>query len=186
MGLHKEACAVAVALLECNAPRPVRCATNAVPLSPHAFLLMEDQYHAGGISVTVTRHFSLGSASAAIVVLVAAFVMTLATDSARSETTIGRWCDRMIPNLPEYNRTIAIDIADDGKVLLTSNFRDGSSSVNELRETSGGIYEVIESSSGDKYRLVPSSGDLQLLDNDGLIRIASRLENTPQDNECST
>ena len=148
--------------------------------------LIEDYWHAEGTSVTVTRHFSLGSASAAIVLMVAAFVLTLSTESARSETTIGRWCDRMIPNLPEYNRTIAIVVADDGKVLLTSNFRDGSSSVDELRETSGGIYEVIGSSSGDKYRLVPSTGDLQLLDNDGLIRVASRLENSSQRNECST
>ena len=92
----------------------------------------------------------------------------------------------MIPNLPEYNRTITIVIADDGKILLTSNFKDGSSSVNELREALGGIYEVIGSSSGDKYRFVASTGDLQLLDDDGLIRVASRLKNAPQSNECST
>ena len=133
-----------------------------------------------------TQHFSLSSATAAIIILVAAFVLIFATDLARSETTIGRWCDRMIPNLPEYNRTITIVIADDGKVLLTSNFKDGSSSVNELREGLDGVYEVIGSSSGDKYRFVASTGDLQLLDDDGLIRVASRLENAPQSNGCST
>ncbi len=92
----------------------------------------------------------------------------------------------MIPNLPAYNRTITIVVADDGKVLLTSNFKDGSSSVNELREVSGGIYEVIENSFGEKYRFVASTGNLQLLDDDGLIRVASRLENAPETNECST
>lgn len=132
----------------------------------------------------VTRHCSVGPAYAATLFLVAALILTLATELARSETTIGRWCDRMIPNLPEYNRTIGIVIADDGKVLLTSNLRDGSSSVNELREMSGGIYEVIGSSTGDKYRIVPSTGNLQLLDDDGLIRVANRLENTPHANEC--
>ena len=99
--------------------------------------------------------------------------------------TIGRWCDRMIPNQPKYNRTMAIVITNDGKTMLKSKFSDGSSSTNELREAAGNIYEKIGSGSGDKYRIVPSTGALQLLDEDGLIRVASRLENTPQRNECS-
>lgn len=135
--------------------------------------------------MTTIRHRSVSSAIAAVFILIAAFSLTLTADLARSETTIGRWCDRMVPNLPQFNRTIAIIIADDGKVLLMSNFNDGSSSVNELREAPGNIYEMMDSSSGDKYRIVANTGDLQLLDDDGLIRIASRLENTPQNNECS-
>ena len=90
----------------------------------------------------------------------------------------------MIPSNPQYNRTMTIVITNDGKVVLQSAFNDGSSSVNELRETPSGIYEKIGSSWGDKYRVVPSSGDLQLLDDDGLVRVARRLENTPQRNEC--
>ena len=118
-------------------------------------------------------------------VLVTGFLLPLVTDVAGSETTIGRWCDRLIPNLSEYNRTMAIVIANDGKVVLESKFNDGSSSINELRETAGSIYEKFGSSSGDKYRIVPSTGNLQLLDKDGLIRVATRLENTPKRNECS-
>ena len=115
----------------------------------------------------------------------AGFLLAFATGAAGSETTIGRWCDRMIPNLPEYNRTMAIVITNDGKVMLKSKFSDGSSSINELREIMGNIYEQIGSDHGDKYRIVPSSGELQLLDEDGLIRVAGRLENTPQSKECS-
>ena len=118
-------------------------------------------------------------------ILVAGVSLPLVTDAAESETTIGRWCDRMLPNLSKYNGTMAIVIANDGKVVLKSKFNDGSSSINELRETAGSIYEKIGSGSGDKYRIVPSTGNLQLLDKDGLIRIATRLENTPQRNECS-
>ena len=39
-------------------------------------------------------------------VLVTGFLLPLVTDVAGSETTIGRWCDRLIPNLSEYNRTM--------------------------------------------------------------------------------
>ena len=118
-------------------------------------------------------------------ILVIGFLLPLITDAAGSETTIGRWCDRMLPNLSKHNQTMAIVIANDGKVVLKSNFNDGSSSINELRETAGSIYEKIGSNFGDKYRVVPSTGNLQLLDKDGLIRVATRLENTPQRNECS-
>ena len=104
---------------------------------------------------------------------------------AAGETTIGRWCDRMLPNMPKYNRTMAIVITDGGKVVLKWSAGDGSSSTNDLREASGGIYEKIGSSTGDKYRIVSSTGNLQLLDNDGLIRVAARLENTPRSNECA-
>ena len=119
------------------------------------------------------------------VIIVAMFVLAFATDAAEGETTIGRWCDRMIPNVPKYNYIMAIVITNDGKVMLKSKFNDGSSSINELREAAGNIYEEIGSSYGDKYRIVPSTGNLQLLDEDNLIRVATRLENTPQSNECS-
>ena len=119
------------------------------------------------------------------VIIVAMFVLAFATDAAEGETTIGRWCDRMIPNVPKYNYIMAIVITNDGKVMLKSKFNDGSSSTNKLREAAGNIYEEIGSSYGDKYRIVPSTGNLQLLDEDNLIRVATRLENTPQSNECS-
>ena len=81
---------------------------------------------------------------------------------------------------------MAIVIADNGKVVLQSQFRDGSSSTTrELREAAGSIYEKIGSTYGDKYRIIPSTGNLQLLDEDGLVRVAARLENTPSSRECS-
>lgn len=104
---------------------------------------------------------------------------------AQSETTIGRWCDHMLPNMPKFNYVMAIVVGDDGKVILRSKFGDGSSGTSQLREAGGGIYEMVKSGSGDKYRIIPSTGDLQLLDNDGLVRVATRLENTPKSGECS-
>ena len=113
------------------------------------------------------------------VLLIGAFIGT-----AHAETTVGRWCDKQIPTMPKYNGILAIVITDDGAVELRTRWGDGSSLVTKLSEKAGGIYAAVGSSSGDKYRVVPADGNLQLLDNDGLIRVAIRLENTPQPGEC--
>ena len=122
-----------------------------------------------------------------IPIMVVAFFCFLlfAADLAAAETTIGRWCDRMLPNLPGYNQILSIVVADDGRVIGKFEFSDGFSRVVELREDVGGIYSVIGSRSGDKLRIIPTTGELQLLDDDGLIRLAIRLENTPKNGECS-
>jgi len=104
--------------------------------------------------------------------------------TVHAETTVGRWCDKQIPTMPKYNGILAIVITDDGAIELRSRWGDGSSLVTKLSEQGGGIYAAVGSSSGDKYRVVPADGNLQLLDNDGLIRVAIRLENTPQPGEC--
>ena len=103
---------------------------------------------------------------------------------ASAETVIGRWCDKMVPNLPQFNSVMTIMITDEGKVELRLKFNDGSATEVELMEAAGGVYETV-GDSGDKYRIVPNTGNLQLLDDDGLISIATRLENTPQSEECS-
>ena len=110
--------------------------------------------------------------------------MIAAAGPVQAETTIGRWCDKQIPTMPQYNGIMEIVITDDGAIELRTRYGDGSNAVSVLNEQPGGIYAAVGSGSGDKYRVVPSDGNLQLLDNDGLIRIATRLENTPQSGEC--
>ena len=90
----------------------------------------------------------------------------------------------MLPNSPKYNRTMAIVITNDGKRSQFQVSMMVPQSTNELGKHRW-VYLKTGSGSGDKYRVVPSTGELQLLDGDGLIRVASRLENTPQPNECS-
>lgn len=104
--------------------------------------------------------------------------------SATRETTIGRWCDRMIPNSPKYNRTMTIQVNDNGMLVAFSRFGDGSTNESKLTERSGGVFFVNGSSSGDRYRIIPATGNLQLIDNDGLIRVANRLENEPRRGDC--
>jgi len=104
--------------------------------------------------------------------------------SATGETTIGRWCDRMIPNSPKYNRTMTIKVNDNGMLMAFSRFGDGSTNESKLTERSGGVFFVNGSSSGDRYRIIPATGNIQLIDNDGLIRVANRLENEPRLGDC--
>ena len=110
--------------------------------------------------------------------------LTLVSATATAETTIGRWCDRWAPNQKSH-RIMTITLSDDGTIMLTSKFGDGSSLVDKLRERPNGILEKIGSPYGDKVRIVPSDGNLQLFDRDGLIRVAARLENTARQGECS-
>ena len=101
------------------------------------------------------------------------------------ETLIGRWCDRMLPGTPRFNGIMSIVVADDGSLHLKLAYREGEPLIRELREAGGGVYHVVDSQAGDRYRIVQSTGNLQLLDGDGLIRVAARLENAPQDGECT-
>lgn len=104
--------------------------------------------------------------------------------TAQAGTTVGRWCDRMIPSMSQYNTVMEIVITDSGDVELRSSSADGSSSTVALDEQSGGIYRQVDSHTGDRYRIVLSDGNLQLLDDGGIIRVARRLENIPQADEC--
>jgi hypothetical protein len=97
-----------------------------------------------------------------------------------SEVTIGRWCDQMALG----KREMAIRVTDQGQAVAFSRFYGGSTLSAPLAENAGNIFAVIDSPSGDQYRVVPATGDLQLIDNDGLIRTATRLENEPQPGEC--
>ena len=111
-------------------------------------------------------------------------IMFTISGVAHAETIIGRWCDKMLPTMPQYNGIMEIVITDDGSIELRTRYGDGSSVISKLEEQRDGFYADIESTHGDKFRIIPADGNLQLLDNDGLIRVAVRLENTPQPGEC--
>lgn len=101
------------------------------------------------------------------------------------EMLIGRWCDRMLPGDLRFNIVMSIVVGGGGSAYLKSEYGDGSSGIVQLREAVGSVYYDVEnvghpSDPDDHYRIVQSTGDLQLLDIDGLIRVATRLENSPQ------
>ena len=97
---------------------------------------------------------------------------------------LGRWCDEMLPNNPSYNSVIEIRLFHDGSVGERSEFGDGSSLDRRLTDAGKGLFKIVGSGSGDMHRIVPNNGELQLLDDDGYIRTAKRLENVPQPGDC--
>lgn len=116
--------------------------------------------------------------------LAIALFSVLLISPLNAETVIGRWCDKAIPNMPKWYLIHTILISDDGIPMHRLNAGDGSSTESVLLELGNETYAEQGDQHGDKYRIVPSTGQLQLLDNDGLIRTASRLENSPQQGEC--
>ena len=114
--------------------------------------------------------------------MLGALLITL--PSKASELTVGRWCDKPLASTPKLNNIMEIVVDADGKVILRTKFADGSSLTQVLDEVGNDVYAVVDSPTGDKYRIVPSIGSLQLLDDDGVIRSATRLDNTPQPREC--
>lgn len=114
----------------------------------------------------------------------AGFCILLLSNFAYAETTVGRWCDRTVPSMPQFNRVMTVVLTEDGRVELRSEFNDGSSSVRELQERPGNMYALAGSQAGERYRVSPADGSLQLLDEDGPVRTAARLESNPQAGEC--
>ena len=100
-----------------------------------------------------------------------------------SETMIGRWCDVVLRSA-NITQTIEFVIVADGALLMRRAFSDGSSDEVPLEELGGEVYAEVDADFGERYRIVGSSGELQLLDDDGLIRTARRLENTPRAGDC--
>lgn len=101
-----------------------------------------------------------------------------------AETTVGRWCDRLLPNMPDMDSEITISITAAGQPEVVSRFGDGSSLRQPLVEQGGSTYLVKDSASGDRFRIIASTGELQILDKDGLISVARRLENKPRVGDC--
>lgn len=113
-----------------------------------------------------------------------AFSLGLAPSiGAASEVTIGRWCDAFAP-AANIAQTIEFVTSKNGSLIVRRSFSDGSGGESVLKELGNETYAEEDASFGEKYRIVPSTGDLQLLDDDGLIRTARRLENAPQEGEC--
>ena len=76
---------------------------------------------------------------------VAAALVLMLSGAVHAETTIGRWCDKMLPTMPQYNGIMEIVITDSGAIELRTRYGDGSNVVSVLNEQSGGIYADVES-----------------------------------------
>ena len=99
--------------------------------------------------------------------------------SFAAETIIGRWCAKPLPSHPSLVREITIKIDKHGRTVVISIFGDRKQAdrappiVEPLSKGGRNYFRVRGSPSGDSFRIAPS-GDLQLIDSDGLIGIARR------------
>ena len=99
---------------------------------------------------------------------------------ARADTQVGRWCSKPLPTLPIANSVITIREIDGTKATIHMSFGDGSELEYELYII-GDWYESVGNS--DKYTIL-DSGDLGVYDDQGYIRTATKLGNTPRQGEC--
>ena len=76
-------------------------------------------------------------------------IMFTVSGVVQADTTIGRWCDKMLPTMPQYNGIMEIVITDDGSIELRTRYGDGSSTATIVNEQPDGIYAAVGSSSGD-------------------------------------
>ncbi|OWV87453.1 hypothetical protein [Rhizobium sp. R693] len=66
----------------------------------------------------------------------------IAAPAMPAEITIGRWCDRMLPSIPQYNRMIEIVISEAHTPTARNSFADGSTNEQMLEELGGDLYAV--------------------------------------------
>ena len=97
--------------------------------------------------------------------------------ASETVTVVGRWCDRMLPGSPRHNGVMSIAIGSDGSPRLRIEYPDGSELNRQLLEEAGSVYFAENSEARDHYRIVPSMGNLQLINGDDLIRDAARSKN---------
>lgn len=100
--------------------------------------------------------------------------------AAAGDLVLGRWCDATM----SYRGIIEIVITETGEATARYRYGDGSEHERRLIERGQAVYEEVDSPFGDKYRIVPVSGELQLLDREGYIRSARRLQAKPTKGEC--
>lgn len=102
---------------------------------------------------------------------------------SKEQHILGRWCDVMVPT-GNMNRVITIILSKKGIPEAKVKYFDGSAGNYQLTDLGNGMFKVNGRDSGDKYRIVPNNGELQLLDNDGFIRTARRLETSSKSGDC--
>jgi hypothetical protein len=101
------------------------------------------------------------------------------------DDVIGRWCDEMIKNLPNYNYVISIAGIEEPHVIF--DFADGSVKIDPLEirnPDKPNIYSMIESLSGEKFE-INTTGSLDISDDKGPIRTASTLEEATKNGTCT-
>ncbi len=106
--------------------------------------------------------------------LLTASLLTVIMYPAHADTTVGRWCDKAIPSMSQYNTILEIVVTIRGEIELRTRHGDGSRTVTKLNDLGDAIFAAEGSRTEEKYRVEPD-GNLALLNYAGFARIAKRL-----------
>ena len=115
--------------------------------------------------------------------LLTATLLGVIMNSAHADTTVGRWCDKAIPSMSQYNTILEIVVTIRGEIELRTQHSDGSRIMTKLNDLGNGIFAAEGSGTDEKYRVEPD-GTLALLNYAGFTRIAKRLGDMPQRGDC--
>ncbi len=107
--------------------------------------------------------------------------LCLSAGCSAGATTVGRWCDEWFPG---FISEITIQSFSDGRIEALLEFSDGSTEVRNLIESANLVYLVEDSEHGDRYRILPTTGELEVYDNEGLISTARPLSADPTAGDC--
>ncbi|NMG39841.1 hypothetical protein GRZ55_11355 [Chelativorans sp. ZYF759] len=109
--------------------------------------------------------------------LVLVLALSVAASSAQGGALVGQWCDRPLEAMASLDSVMRIEIRESGPVLVDL-FR-GSAREVDLRDQGEGVF--VEAG-GDGYRI--AGADLELFDEMGVIRTASRMDDDAAEEEC--
>ncbi len=107
-----------------------------------------------------------------------------AATPADADVSVGRWCDRMLPGLADSYRIVEIVHREGGAIEMRYVFMDGTNDFTGLQLVADDLYALMGSPFGD-HLFINSLGNLEMFDEDGLIRVAERLGDSPRSGECS-
>ena len=107
--------------------------------------------------------------------------LCFAAGCSATPTTLGRWCDEWFPG---FRAEITIQSFDDGRLQALLTFSDGGTEVQNLVESANLVFFVEDSEYSDRYRILPTTGELEVIDVEGIISIARPMSSNPRADDC--
>ena len=103
--------------------------------------------------------------------------------NSQVQTLVGQWCDRPVESIPGTFAIYEITLDERAVPFVHITFADGSSLQEELVVAVNNTFDKT-SPDGDYFHINPETGQLDLMDEFGLIRSAKPIESKTQFSKC--
>lgn len=111
--------------------------------------------------------------------LLSALAVAISAPALADDTVLGRWCDHPIPNMATMDNVITLSRMS-GRPTGRQEFRTSSLDL-ELVETTENVFQQVDSRDGFR---IAADGNLELFDEEGPIRTATRLGSAAGLEDC--